>query len=193
MLHDSQEQKPLLFPSSLVWTPPTLLEANHQRARQLQPRLLKITTKRKALPFGDYAVRGFESVSCVERKGSILELWSNSLAGDRLRFKRAFVKFLTSTANPILYLDLPPLSVWNLRLPEDLRSRENKDHQALAAKVLDRFLATCARHKVWVIWGGQRSTKTSTRRRIGEIILRALLHCIHQQASIHQYRKRQRQ
>ena len=68
LLIDSREQIPLLFPSSVFIEVPV---------RVL--RRVKIETKTVSLPYGDYILRGYEHVACVERKRSALELSKNLL------------------------------------------------------------------------------------------------------------------
>lgn len=91
---DDREKYPILFPANIRYY-----------TSDCRPKLIAVTTKRKRLDVGDYAL-AVEPYGCViERKGSVQELAGNFFTGDRRRAKSALMSLSGSVRTPVLLLD----------------------------------------------------------------------------------------
>lgn len=163
VLVDTREKKPLLFPSHLKILP--LVEALKRRST---PQIVTVNVCPHRMVIGDYAVKQYEHLVTVERKGSIGELMHNASGGDRARFLKA-IERLKVIKHPILFLDCLPTSVFNP--PPSLADRD-------PMMAVDVILGLAAHLNLHLIWGGRTTTSPRVRRRLGEIILRSMLHAI---------------
>lgn len=170
ILRDSQEKKGhrLLFPSKVIvhLDGHQVLDDRIGRPR-IPPTIIPVRVKEVSLSYGDYAIEGYERLVGVEAKRSADELLTNTTKGDGPRFGRAIYRFAKATKYPYLYLQMLPLSIWN---PKPCNGSMD------SMWVLDKVLQISASLGLRLIWGGRISTKESTRRKLGEIILRLMLH-----------------
>lgn len=162
ILTDSREKQPLLFPGCLVV---------HTRSSwwgRAEPTFIKVKTpKPVALPAGDYCIKGKQDRCIIETKRSIDELAGNVSAADRKRFTAALNRLCDACEHPILMLDFLPLAIWQSKNPN---SRTDPIH------ALDVVLDIVAERGIQLVWGSQRGGSLQARRRLGEIVLRLLLH-----------------
>lgn len=99
VLVDKAEKRPLPFPPEYFWT--------FGRGARMTRRTFKVKTESMHLPYGDYLLKGFETVAGVERKGSVSELAMNHLTKDRGRYERALGKLIKGVRYPYLLLEMP--------------------------------------------------------------------------------------
>jgi hypothetical protein len=165
VLVDTREKQPLLFPRRIEFFPYGV----HRLLRGAEPSIIGVRTKRRTLKVADYTVEKWEHLTAAEKKGGIDELITNVSAGDIARFRMAIVAFATSVRHPFLFLTCLPTSVW---------CASPRNRSASVARVLDIVLATAADLDLQLIWGGRASPLPGVRRRLGDIILRAMLHKI---------------
>lgn len=112
-----------------------IVDSREQRAAQF-PRTVKvfdpvsktvvsviIATKVQALPVGDYAIEGKESICIIERKASGNELYQNLMTPDLHRQAKCFAKLKGATKYPIILLEAPP-SMWRTITPYCPRPEE---------------------------------------------------------------------
>ncbi len=166
VLYDSQEQRPLLFPDTLaLWK---LRGAGHKP----KARIIKVKTEKRTLGAGDYCLLGGETLAIVERKADIGELIMNTLTADRPRFLRALERLAAGCTFPYLYVErLPPL--W-------WRGGETVCPLNVV-QAMDLLLFDITRLGIRLLWGNNAAHLPSSRRRMGELILRILL--AHQETS----------
>lgn len=101
ILQDSREKVPLLFPNSISLLPPTWNIQQSPSSRQALLTVEKIT-----LTTGDYALKGFESVCLVERKGAVSEVCKNCLTREgRRKFASACQRLSLACSFPVLLLE----------------------------------------------------------------------------------------
>jgi ERCC4-type nuclease len=127
LIIDTREKKPLIFPANLrVLSPnasPHLCKTN----------LLRVHTKKEKLDTGDYLLRGYETVTMIERKGSLREVATNCLnQRDRKRFVACLERMKDACAEPILLLEGTPL--------ESLRKTKHVLEPGAAIDALMRLL-----------------------------------------------------
>lgn len=102
---DTEEKRPLPIPTYLpVWD-------RSSPAHAPTTTTLTITTERRRLLTGDYALAGHESACLIERKGHLTELFQNLVTDDRTRFHAALSRLATSCRHPVLFLEGDPLSL----------------------------------------------------------------------------------
>lgn len=153
---DSREQEPLLFPKSIVWTP----------ARG-KPILIRVSTERVSLPFGDYRLKRKPRCGVVERKFSLSELGQNLLSkGDMVRFSNAWARFVTGCDYPILLLD------GSIHDTKEVRYGSEKHSPEEIMSAFFRLTISCPR--LHVLWTG-RSMSVPTRIHLGGEVLRMLI------------------
>jgi hypothetical protein len=150
---DGNETKPLEFPSSLFWWDP------YRRSH-----LIRVETVKRRIPSGDYAIRGYERLCLVERKGSSSELVTNLFTQDRYRFTQAWTRFVKATKHPILLLDMP------LTMKRNEYCREPD-------QVLDALFGLVAVDGVHIVW----MPPCSNPKRTGDRLLRLMWQCIYYQ------------
>lgn len=102
IVQDTRERKPLLF-GTQPGAPPKHLPI--LRDFDGSTTTVRLHVVRDALPTGDYALRGYERLMLVERKGSVGELAKNCLTGDRDRVRRAFGRLRDECRMPVLLLE----------------------------------------------------------------------------------------
>jgi ERCC4-type nuclease len=163
VLVDSREQRPLLFPDTLV------LWSVSGAGRKPKPKVLQVKTESIKLDAGDYAIRsyvlaGWETLAGVERKLNLDELADNTLTDDRPRFLRAFRRLAQSYDTPYLFIEEWPDPWWT-----------DPDMNTGVAQAVDSILQLTIEYKVRLIWGGRPLRSVIARRRAGELILRILL------------------
>jgi hypothetical protein len=124
--------------------------------------LIKVETKKLALPIGDYLLEGFEDARVVERKGSVPELASNFLAGDdRRRAKAAFSRLVKGCRKPTLLLDFQVTQLYT----------KYKGPEGLLPSVFFREIEDLG---VDLVFGG-RCKVAASRRYLGLVVLHMLL------------------
>jgi hypothetical protein len=123
----------------------------------------KIVVSKKRIPAGDYCFKGYSSDCLVERKGSTSEIWKNLFSKDRVRFHKAWKKFVESTAHPVLLLDMPVAGSF---IP-------HPEYSPAPRKAFDFLLRKAARDGVTVLWLPTASSVAGARR-CGEIVLRTM-------------------
>lgn len=160
VIRDSNEQRPLLFPANLrVWEETVSSPMLHESGV-----LIRIKTKKQRLPVGDYRIEEFGDIVGVERKGSIDELLQNTMTRDRTRFLKALSGFIGTYRYPILYIDMIPGELW-------------KPHSDLEPwRAIDRLFGTISLAGVDVLWGTRKAPTPAIRRRVGELVLRRMIH-----------------
>lgn len=159
---DTAEQCPWLFPKQI------LVFKDFGSPPQVVPvKVKKLCLGRGDKGRGDYTLLGsaVEGLVGIERKGSVDELCHNVSLEDRDRFVTALRSFASAYKVPILWLDMLPLSIWS-------PSFEKAD----PVRAIDLVLSTCASLDISIVWGGRKSTRIATRRRLGEIALRLMIH-----------------
>lgn len=157
ILRDSREKKPLPFPKTL----------HTYITRTGKAHLFCVRDKCVTMPFGDYALEGFEARCTIERKGSVRELQQNLLTDDYKRFMCAIKRLQDSTKFPIILLD------FNLA-EATRRTKYVKEPE----RVMDMFWSLMfrlqSRKRLGVLWLGN-GTRTHPRLKKGEQIIRVLL------------------
>jgi len=91
---DQREKEPFLFPKQLVWCP-----------QPFKRQLVKLTTVRKRLDFGDYCLARHPHCCVIERKKGMDELYSNLFSADRARFQDAWDRFIQGCQRPVLVIE----------------------------------------------------------------------------------------
>lgn len=167
VLVDSREKKPLLFPRMIVLHS----ELPDQKP---EPSVIKVQVNRVTMSEGDYALKGQQSIALVERKGGIDELCQNVTKPDSTRFMAAINRLVQATKYPYLFLDMTPLSLWSSQRPTPTTHGNGQSMDPMW--VFDRLLRVATTKNLRIIWGTQRSPGPSSRKRLGEIILRLLIH-----------------
>lgn len=113
VIHDSREQFPLLFPSTLYWRPDD------------ETTVFKVVVPpAKRLLTSDYYIDGHKQECMVERKASISELRANLFGTvvKRNNFLAALDRMRAECEHPILFLDMRWDDLWELE--EDARGAE---------------------------------------------------------------------
>tara|TARA_R100000049_G_C1898741_1_gene49436 strand:+ start:178 stop:684 length:507 start_codon:yes stop_codon:yes gene_type:complete len=106
IVQDSREKKPLKFPANLKVLNDTIPPNKQQ---MVTVRLHTVVEKMDA---GDYLLRGYETTTIIERKGSLREIAKNCLHyKDRERFIKALIKLKNACNHPILMLEGTPLEM----------------------------------------------------------------------------------
>lgn len=98
VLTDSNEQKPIVFPTAIKWQP----SVSHN------PRILLIDTETAPLykhGHGDYTLKGWQGKIGIERKGGFDEIVNNLFTFDQHRSGRAMYLFVQNVKHRILFLD----------------------------------------------------------------------------------------
>lgn len=164
---DSRERNPLLFPDVLV------VFGQAAVCRSEKPKTYLVDTKVQTMRAGDYTLEGYEKLVLVERKAGIeQELMKNTLSGDRERFFRALGRLAETASYPYLYIEALPAAFWHSG-----QGDIQEDHGGFAVTAaLDSTLEACSRLGIGLIWGGRRSASPLSRRKLGEIILRIMVH-----------------
>ena len=112
---------------------------------------------------GDYALKGFEHVCLIERKGSVREINGNLRGRDRARFDRAITRLAESCLYPYVLLEFRPQD-FARPIPE-------------AAKPMiafDEMVRCMHRHRLPIIFMGG-CKHHSARRTLGEECIRIML------------------
>lgn len=157
---DNRERKVLPFPDTLVWSP----------APGVGPVRLSIKTESKRLDAGDILLADWPAVSIVERKGSLRELYNNLFTRDKARAGAAFQRLASACAYPYLLLEGSPAD-W-MREAQGMKIGEAVvEHPGV---IVDRMLEVVSKYNLHLIWCSSGYSLT-TRRLVGETVLRALL------------------
>ncbi len=101
ILVDSREQKPLGFPAHLVVSKPN----------RGHPTTVQLLTEKVTLETGDYALKGYESATLVERKKGLGELAKNLMTEDSKRFKACLERLRSSCQDPWIVIEGTPASL----------------------------------------------------------------------------------
>jgi ERCC4-type nuclease len=148
LLVDSREKQPLMFPANLkVYDPST-------RSR----RVVRLTTVRRALDYGDYCLENLDSVVCIERKGGPAELAGNLLSRDAARQGRALGRLVGSCRFPTLLVEASPQKFMEA-------STQVPDPELLANRLWN-LVAQLGLRLLWV----PKCMAGSTRRRLGAFV-----------------------
>lgn len=102
---DTREQKPFPFPEFLTIGLPG---SGYQRPKV---ETVQLRVVRQELPAGDYLLGTHPCRTIIERKGSLFEVATNCLSGDRKRFLKALDKLREAAENPVLILEGAPTQV----------------------------------------------------------------------------------
>lgn len=150
---DTREQRPLLFPDTLMW----------YSKRSGDGVQYQVVVKRKCLKTADYALEGWEREVLVERKGSLKELHANLFSTDKARSDRSFERLAESTKNPYLLLDMSPSQFWK---PNRWANEP--------ARIFDALMYLTTRLNIRVWFSGPCKIH-STRRVLGEQMIRMMM------------------
>lgn len=127
LIIDSREKKPLIFPANIRVLSPS------SPPHQAKTNLVRVHTKKEKLETGDYLLRGYDTVTMIERKGSLREVATNCLnRNDRKRFIKCLVRMKDACSEPILLLEGTPL--------ETLRKSRHVPEPGAAVDALMRLL-----------------------------------------------------
>lgn len=152
LLKDSNEQFPLQFPETMYVT-----------GLDGERKLYAVEVTKMRLVFGDYAIKDWEHLACVERKGSIEELRKNLFdRKDKKRAKKAFDKLEDGTKFKYLLADFTPANFY-----------ATNPNLLWCDVVQDAFIRELQKRNIQLIWL-PRLADASNRRQIGEIIVRIL-------------------
>lgn len=104
---DKDEKKPARFPELMRWQWP--LGKFH---------LTRIISEEASLTTGDYAIRGYHTVTLVERKGSFRELLDCFHRQSQKRFlgQHGQIARLLEVQRPWLLIDIPPAAMYDTRV-----------------------------------------------------------------------------
>lgn len=106
IVQDTREKKPLRFPANL-----RVLD-DHTAPHRVRMVTVRLHTVKEKLDTGDYLLRGFESTTIIERKGSLREVANNCLSrADRPRFVECLTRLRDSCKHPVIMLEGTPLSM----------------------------------------------------------------------------------
>lgn len=158
LITDKREKTPLTFPEHLV-----VLKDTDQPTRG-NTTTVRITSERRTITEGDYALAGYEHLGLVERKAHMKEVLENCLTEDRTRFISCLERLAGACRYPLLLLEGDPFYL----LSPDAHCKD----PFLGFDALTRLLAT---YRIsWAIV----STNTPSRRRVvGEMVARYLISC----------------
>ena len=156
VLVDSREKFPLLFPASVLWYPTRAARPHY---------LINIVPETKRMSEGDYAMKGYEDVCLIERKGSLSELSSNLCSKDYKRAHSAFVRLTKACTHPYLLLEETPAGILPTTYKHD---RPTPD------RVVDAFFREVSELKIPLIFAG-RARSPGHRRRLGHMVLKIMI------------------
>ena len=122
---------------------------------------IRLHVVRSKLDTGDYALRGYERLCLIERKGSIREVAQNCLTGDRLRVGRAFGRLRSECRMPVLLLEGTMSSL--------LKCRYTKKPYA----ALDALLRLIAEYDLRLLMLS--ASTVGMRQQMGELVARLLI------------------
>lgn len=151
---DSREHYPYPFPSTTLLIDPVT---------KLSQRLT-IKTEVRALPYGDYRIKEYPNICCLERKASLSELYSNLCTTDNGRQTRAFAKLTDGCTHPILLLEMCPSEFFQ---PLSFTKADPE-------RVLDSLLRTLLQNHITLLTVPSARSLTS-RRRVGEFLIHYLM------------------
>lgn len=158
---DSREQRPLLFPDMIEWSPSFGWDTIR----------LHLHPKKVKLDAGDYLLTDWPTAGIVETKRSFLELFSNLLTiKDRPRALRAFKKLDKACSVAYIVLEGTPSTMYKNLRGFKMGRRTITD----PGIVVDRMWEIIAKYNFGIIWAGG-GTSMDARRIFGEIIVRILL------------------
>jgi ERCC4-type nuclease len=103
---DNREKDLLPFPDTVVWSPVPF-----------RREIVQIETVVTQLPFGDYRLTKHPKLVVVERKKNLGELATNILTKDKVRFRKAWHRFVTGCEYPVLLIEQ---SFGQMKLPPRL-------------------------------------------------------------------------
>lgn len=168
VITDNREQRPLLFPDFLVvWQRPMVKGVSWQtESRRQAPITLTVNVVKTAMQSGDYAIRNYQRLVAVERKKDIGELFNNTCTDDLPRFTRAITRFAASCTYPYLLIESLPPPLWKLPPTEVRRT----------VPAIDRICQCVSQLGLRLLWGGQKASDATARRRLGELVLRIMYH-----------------
>lgn len=164
VIADSNEQKPILFPSSIVWR-----DTNAKMIPPLEKKRtfrIGIKVESRRIDAGDYCFAEYPTIVGIERKGSIDELAQNSCTKDATRFINALGRFRDTYEYPILYCDFTVLGLYSVNKKG---SKESPD------RIIDRFFGTTTFAGIELVFGGTQPTSVSNKRKVGNFLLRLML------------------
>lgn len=159
VLVDTREQLPLLFRKSLVLYPETAAGPFGGK-----PVVCKVQVERVKFNTGDYLLKGYETVTGVERKKGVDELAGNLCSRDRHRFMAALGTFIEAVKHPILFIEEPFPKWW-----------KPKGTEQDPGRVMDRLFNTLGVGGVDILWASTSSSKAAARYLQGEIVLRRMI------------------
>ena len=127
LIIDTREKQPLIFPANLR------VLSGASSPHLARTNLVRLHSKKEKLDTGDYLLRGYETVTMNERKGSLREVATNCLnKNDRKRFIACLERMKDACSEPILLLEGTPL--------ETLRKSKHVPEPGAAVDALMRLL-----------------------------------------------------
>lgn len=130
-----------------------------------KPKVLTVAVTKAKLDAGDYEFTFGSRVVGVERKQDMRELRQNVIGK---RFRAAWARFVEAYPTRLLFLDSSPLA-----LMRDNNSVWESGNGPSKEWVLDHFLSITAGTPLFC--GTIQSSKPSSRRRLGELVLRVAM------------------
>jgi hypothetical protein len=113
----------------------------------------------------DYALKGYEDVCMIERKGAFSELSQNMCSKDYNRAHAAFTRLVDECEHPYIVLEETPGGMFPVGWPA---SRPAPD------RVVDAFLREVCALKVPLIFAGK-AKSPGNRRKLGQFVLKIML------------------
>lgn len=154
---DTREQYPIKFPATLKIVHPDYPK------KQI---LVKVETRRKALPYGDYRLAAFPECCVIERKAGQRELYKNIFnPKDSVRQAKSFRK-LSQCEFPYLLIELTPAEIL-----------QQNPHIPDTEILLNRLGIVFAKYGFHILWIPWRSRKKTSRRQLGTFLAHLMLTC----------------
>lgn len=150
---DTREQRPLLFPDTFEWF----------SSRSSTGRTIIVHIEKKCMKTGDYALKGFEDLVLIERKGSVQEIHNNLFTDDRKRSDSSFERLAKCTTHPYLLLDMSPAAMW-----------KPTKYTVSPQQLFDELMSLTTRLGIQVWYAGQCKVHKS-RRILGEQMIRLMM------------------
>lgn len=152
---DSREQYPVKFPATLRIVHP------EQPKKRL---LIKVKTRKKALPYGDYRLAAYPECCVIERKAGQRELYKNIFnPRDAVRQAKSFRK-LSQCEFPYLLIELTPAEI--------LQQNPHIPDTEILLNRLSMVFVKYGFHILWIPW---RSRKKTGRRQLGTFLAHLML------------------